>query len=301
MRFDTRGRVAAFAAAVTAVGLFSVSSPAQAEEPGEEYRTVVTDLVNHPDRGNGTPAVWAMDTFTRTFEITGAPGYVLRQEQPTLVEADEPDPPADAVAQVAEAKKESNPEFNVCDLVKKLRLKWTYHAEATDKGTFKTLGGATRSPEAGAALLGDIPGTMSGGFTADFIAPAHWCSFDDSDLAGTIDTGDAPRSSEWVKALFGERARGDLINDDWAWTYKTCVEEWVESGEGNSGDITGKPCPTTPAPTTPAPPVVVTAQLPVTGASVTSPAVIGGVLVVVGAALLVGLAVTRRRRASGTV
>lgn len=301
MRFTTRsnaGRLAAFAATATAVGLFGFGSAAQAEEPGEESRTVVTNLVNHPDSGAGSPEMWALDAITRTFDIVGGPEYVRREQQPSLVGADEPDPPADVATQVAEAKKEPEPEFNVCDLVKKFHLKWQYHADGVDKGTFKTLVGATRSPEAGAALLGDVPGTVVGGFSADFIAPAHWCSFDDSDLAGTIDTGDAPRSSGWVTALFGEKAKGDLINDDWAWTYTTCSEKWVNSGEGNSGDITGKPCPTTPAPTTSAPPAVVTAQLPVTGASVTSPAVIGGVLVVVGAALLAGLALTRRRRAA---
>jgi hypothetical protein len=281
-------------AAITAAGLFGFAAPAQAEEPTEESRTVVTNLVNQPDHGNGTPDdVWALDTFTRTVEIVGGPDYVVVTEEAI---------PADIDQQVAEAI-EQDPEFNVvCDLVEEFGLKWNYHADVTDKGTFKTLAGETLSPSAGAPLLGNVSGTMVGGFTVDFTAPAHWCSFNDSKLKGTIDTGKAPRSSEWLKCLFGDEFDGEPLV--YAWTYKTCTEQWVETSENNdgqdeeAGDITGKPCPTaTPAPTTAPPVVVVAAQLPVTGASVTSPAVLGGALVVVGAALLVGLAVTRRRRA----
>jgi len=290
-------------AAVVAAGLFGFAAPAQAEEPTAETRTVVTNLVDREDHGHGTPppGTWALDTFTRTVEITGGPDYVVHQ-QPSLA-ADEPEIPADIDEQVAEAKKAPEPEFNVCDLVKRFRLRWEYHAEVTDNGTFKTLAGATLSPNAGAALLGNVPGTLVGGFTADFTAPAHWCSFNDSKLNGkTLDGDEAPSASEWLKCLFGDKFDGSSINDDWAWTYKTCSEQWVYAADNNdgqdedAGDITGKPCPTTPAPST-APPVIVTAQLPVTGASTTVPAVLGGTLTVVGAALLIGLAATRRRRA----
>lgn len=290
---------AVFAATIVA-GLFGFAAPAQAEEPTAESRTVVTDLVDRADHGHGTPppATWALDTFTRTVEITGGPAYVL--PQPSLTTTEEP-VPADIDEQVAEAKKQPDPEFNVCDLVKRFHLRWKYHAVITDKGIFKTLAGAALSPNAGAALLGDVPGTLVGGFTADFTAPAHWCTFNDTKLNGkTIDGDDAPATSKWLECLF-DKFDGSPINDDWVWTYKTCSEQWVDSADNNdgqdegAGDITGKPCPTTPAPTTQAP--VLTAQLPVTGASVTSPAVLGAVLVVVGAALLAGLALTRRRRA----
>jgi hypothetical protein len=290
-------------ATVTAAGLFGFAAPAQAEEPTEESRTVVTNLVNRADHGPSNPSeTWALDTFTRTVEIVGGPGYVHRTypSAPAVAEVAEPEVPANIDEQVARA-----PRFeDVCDLVKKYSLRWKYHAKVSDKGTFITQAGDELSPRAGVALLGDVPGTMTGGFTADFTAPAHWCSFNPSRLDGkTLDGTDAPGSSEWLKCLFGD-LKGSPQNRDWSWTYKTCTEQWIDAADNNdgqdeeAGDITGKPCPTaTPAPTTAPPVVVVAAQLPVTGASVTSPAVLGGALVVVGAALLVGLAVTRRRRA----
>ena len=203
-------------AAAVAAGVVGFASPAHAEDPGPESRTVVTNLVNHPDHGNGTPDVWALDTFTRTVEITGGPEYVKREQTPSLLTSDEPIP-ADIHKQVAEAKKKPNPEFNVCDLVKAFHLRWKYHAEATDEGTFKTVAGATSSPNAGAALLGDVPGTMVGGFTVDFTAPAHWCSFDPSKLEGTISNGKAPRSSQWLECLFGDKFDGELVDYAWTW------------------------------------------------------------------------------------
>ncbi len=288
----------ALAAGMTGLALFSVAAPAQAEEPGKESRTVITNLVDHPDHGNGTPEVWALDTFARTFEITGGPEYVRHPQPSFAADEAELEVPADIDEQVAEAKKEPDPEFNVCDLVKQFRLRWEYHAVAADEGTFKTLAGATRSPEAGAALLGDVPGTLVGGFSANFTAPAHWCSFDTSWLDGTISNGKAPRSSEWVQTLFGDKAKGDLINNDWTWTYTTCSEEWMETGDGNTGDITGKPCATpSPSPSTTPPPVVVnSAQLPVTGASVSTVVAAGAGMVLLGIAMLGGLALSRRRQ-----
>lgn len=293
--------------AVVTAGLFGFAAPAQAEEPTAETRTVVTDLVDRADHGHGTPppAIWALDDFTRTVEITGGPDYVLH-EQPSLV-ADEPTVPADIDQQVADAKKVDS-KINVCDLVKTFHLRWQYHAEVNDEGTFMTVAGAHLSPNAGAALLGNAPGTLTGGFTADFVAPAHWCSFDDSKLNGKeLEGDDAPATSKWLKFLFGDKLDGSGINDDWSWTYNTCSEQWIDAAsnddgqEDEAGDITGKPCPTpspspTPPPTTAPPVVVVGAQLPVTGASVSVPAVVGGALVVLGAAILAGLAITRRRR-----
>lgn len=297
------GRLATLTAVVAGAGLFGFASSAQAEAPTEESRTVVTHLVDHPDHGSSNPSeTWALDTFTRTVEITGGPDYVPR-EQSSLAAADDPETPADIDDEVAKAKKEPTPEFNVCSLVKKFHLRWQYHATVADKGTFKTVAGEDLSPRAGDALLGDVPGTLVGGFTADFTAPAHWCSFDDSKLNGKTLTGDdAPRSSEWFKCLFGDKLDGSPINDDWTWTYKTCIEQWVDSADNNdgqdeeAGDITGKACPTptpTAVPTTEAPVVVAAAQLPVTGASVTTVVVVGlGFILLGGAAIFAG----RRRR-----
>jgi hypothetical protein len=291
-------------AAITAAGLFGFAAPAQAEEPTEESRTVVTNVVDHDNQGHGDEPLptWAVETFTRTVEITGGPDYVW--SEPSLATAEEPAAPAnidDISKQVAEAKRDHRSD-DVCDQVRRDKLRWEYHAVATDKGTFKTLAGAALSPNAGGPLLGDMPGTLAGGFTVDFTAPAHWCTFDGPKLNGKTFVGDqAPTDAEWLKCLF-DGIRDYTINDNWSWTYKTCTEQWVDAYDNNdgqdeeAGDITGTPCPT-PAPTTAPPVVVVAAQLPVTGASVTSPAVLGGALVVVGAALLVGLAVTRRRRA----
>jgi hypothetical protein len=236
--------------------------------------------------------VWALDTFTRTVNITGGPGYVLRS-----VDDDAPS----MEAQIAETRQQY-PEITLCDLVKHLHLTWAYSAEVEDVGTFVTKAGATLSPNAGAALIGGMPGTMEGGFTANFTAPAHWCSFDASNLDGKTVQGDkAPSTPTWVPSMFGlERT---AINDDWEWTYKTCTEQWWDaadeaSNDGQSeeaGDITGLACPT-PTPTTAPPTVVPNAeQLPVTGASVGGVVAVGGGLVLTGIMLIVGLFVSRRR------
>lgn len=282
----------AFVTAATLLGFSAV--PANAADPAPETKTVTTNLVDHEDRGHGSPppAVWALDTFTRGVTITGGPFYVLPSTEDTE---------ASVAAKIVETQKEK-PEYTLCDVVKYLHLKWNYHAVVKDNGTFVTVAGDTLSPNAGAPLAGDVPGTMTGGFTADLVAPAHWCTFDASDLDGkTVEGSDGPTTPTWVSSLFGSDETA--INDDWAWTYKTCVEQWWDAADEDSsdgtteaaGDITGKPCPTTPAPTT----VTVVAnapQLPVTGASVTTFVAAGVGLVLVGAGLLVGLSVFRRRR-----
>jgi hypothetical protein len=294
MTFTTRsnvGRLTAFVATVTAVGLFGLASPARAEEPVAESRTVVTTLVNHTDNGYGTPSAWAVDNFTRTVEITGGPNYVL-PEQPTALAAE---------AEEATAERKQNPQIDVCDLTRRFHLTWSYHAEVTDEGTFVTKGGSTNSPNAGLPVVAGMNGTMVGSFTADFTAPAHFCTFDAKDLQGQeISSNTGPKTSAWVESLFKHGFKGSSINDDWTRTYTTCTEQWTDAADGpetGTGDITGKPCPT-PATTTSAAPVIVAAQLPVTGASVTSPAVIGIGMVLVGIVLLVGLAFTRRRTQS---
>jgi hypothetical protein len=291
--------LAGCSAIVAGLGLsLAFAGSAQAAEPAEpETRTVTTHVVNREDHGHGSPppAVWALDTFDRTVTLTGGPGYVL----PTAAAAETADAPT-IDSQIAETKKEY-PQFTLCDLVKHLHLIWAYHAVVEDDGTFVTKAGATLSPNNGAALLGGMPGTMEGGFTADLLAPAHWCTFDASDLDGeTVDGSDAPSTPTWVPSLFGSERKA--INDDWAWTYRTCIEKWwdaadEDSNDGQSeeaGDITGLPCPTTPAPTTP-PVVINQGQLPVTGASVTSVIGVGAGLVLTGILLIVGLFVSRRR------
>jgi hypothetical protein len=288
-------RLAALAAVATA-GMLGFATPAHAADPAPETKVVTTYVTARTDNGNGTPTKWAVDDFTREVTITGGPVYVL---------PDNPDlPEVEAPASVARVQQEQ-PQFTLCDVVKYLHLTWKYHADVQDDGTFVTVAGDTNSPNDGLAVIGGMPGTFTGSFTADFTAPAHWCSFDDS-LSDAEVTGDeAPKTSEWVASMFGEKFKGSSINNDWTWTYKTCTEQWwdaadEESSDGTTeaaGDITGKPCPTpspTPVPTTPAA-TPATQQLPVTGASVGGVIFLGLALFLAGAALLAGVAVRSRR------
>ena len=165
-----------------------------------------------------------------------------------------------------------------------------YHAVVTDAGTFKTL--AAHSPQAGTALAADIPGTMSGGFTADFTAAADFAEYNGS-LNGNTYTGPVgagnPSTGNWVATLFTGGIVGSGLNDDWSWTYATCTEHWVNANAGNSGDITGLPT-CAPEPTaTPVP------DLPVTGTDVGRYVLAGGAAVVIGAVLMVFAGRFRRR------
>jgi hypothetical protein len=291
-------RSAGLAVLATIGVVAGATAPAYAD-PAPETKTVTTHVVDRKDHGHGSPppATWALDTFDRTVTITGGPVYVLPGTDNEVPEVS---------AEIAETRQKM-PEITLCDLVKYLHLTWKYHAEVKDLGTFVTLAGATLSPNAGAALLGGVHGTLKGGFSADFTAPAHWCTFDASELDDeTIEGDDAPSASRWVSSMF-DKFDGSSINDDWWWTYTTCVEKWWDAADKDSddgqsdeaGDITGLPCPTTPAPSTPVPTVIVNApQLPVTGASVTTMAAVGSGLLLVGIATLLGLAAFRRRGAS---
>lgn len=287
--------LAALAATAVAGVIGAAAAPAYAAtDPAPETRTVTTHVVDRVDNGHGTPPAWALDTFDRIVEITGGPVYVI----PGVEDESVP-------AMIAETKQEK-PELTLCDLVKYLHLKWTYHAVVKDAGTFVTTGGETSSPNEGVALADDVPGTFSGSFTADFEAAAHWCTFDASDLDGkTTEGNDAPKTSQWVSSLFGEEFKGSSINEDWTWTYKTCVESWWDAADKASndgttdaaGDITGLPCPTpSPTPSVTTATVVANApQLPVTGGKLTGLIAAGiGLLVLGGAAVVLG----RRRRTS---
>jgi LPXTG cell wall anchor motif len=257
-----KNRKLASLAVIVIAGVTGAVASAAPAYAAVETETVTTNVVDRDDHGHGSPppAVWAKDTFTRTVTITG--------------------PDEESTSPVA------------CNTVDSL---WTYHAVVADNGTFVTVAGPTLSPNAGAALAGDVPGTMTGGFTVDFTAAAHWCSFDPSDLDGQTLKGDAtPSTPGWVKSMFSdfEGVEGMDMNDDWGWTYKTCVEQWWDAADPASddgqtdaaGDITGTPCP----PASPEP------SLPITGTSLST--VIGGgaALIIVGG-MLVLLAFRRRR------
>lgn len=220
-------------------GVLAWASPAQAADPKPEHKTVTTTVTDRADSGNH--GIWATDTITRKVELTGGPAYVL------------PGADAQATQATVEKTKTEHPEFTVCDLTDFLNLRWSYTAEVTDTGDFVTLGGAALSPNDGKALTAGAKGTVKGSFTATFTAPAHWCTYDAKPLQGKTLKGDAaPKTSEWVKSLFTDGFAGTSINDDWTWTYETCVEKWWDaadpkSNDGESdaaGDITGKACPT---------------------------------------------------------
>jgi hypothetical protein len=184
-----------------------------------------------------------------------------------------------------------------------------YKATVTDDGSFVALANA-KSPQSGSALPDGVKGSFGGGFTATFKAAAGFATFK-PDAYGKTVTGDEPKTSTWVKGLFGADFTGSSIDDNWKWTYTTCGsakdgEEWVNATDavgGNEGDITGKACPTkspTARPTayrpTVAPPATTdpgaAGGLPVTGTSL--PLYVGGGV----ALLLVGAGavwLTRRR------
>jgi hypothetical protein len=214
-----------------------------------------TSVTNLIDRpDSGITDTWALDTFTRTVQIC-----VVSPSAET------------AAAALATS---------------------TYHAVVTDAGTFKTL--AAHSPQAGTPLAADVPGTLSGGFTADFTAAPGFTDYngklDGKTFTGNVG-GDNPSTGNWIATLFdGGIVSGSGLNDDWSWTYKTCTEQWVNANSGNSGDITGLP--TCPPPTTAAAP---DPSLPVTGANVGRYVVMGGAALVVGVVLVMFAGRVRRR------
>ena len=289
----TKLKFGAAAAVLTLSALTGVAlaSPAQATDPVPEQRSVTTTLTDRDESGNH--GVWAHDRLVRTVVLTGGPAYVV------------PEGAAALDAKVATGD-------GLCESVKALGLRWKYHAEVRDAGSFVTLAGSALSPNDGLALASGVKGEVVGKFTADFEAPAHWCSFDASALAGkTVKGADAPKTSTWVSSLFTSGFSGDSINNDWSWTYTTCVEKWWDAADPKShdgeldkaGDITGKACPTPSVPATnPAGTGPTHAAggtgggktLPVTG-SATSRFVGFGVLVLAAGASLIALSRQRRK------
>lgn len=245
-----------------------LAHPAGAAAP--DCRTVTSHLIDRPDNGHGTPSMWALDTLDR--KIT-----VCHQEAP-------------AVAKVAIET-------------------WTYTATLTDAGTFVTQAGAHGSPNAGVALAGGTKGAVNGHATyLKFTAPHDWGYWNGDAMDGKTFHGSAPSGTDgWIANLWTDGFSGTHI-DSYSWTYKTCVEQWVDSseegnGDGTSdsaGDITGKACPSpspsrTTQPTAPvtSSPVIGAPSLPVTGFPVGLAVTAGAVLVAAGGT---ALALSRRRR-----
>lgn len=226
---------AAAVALVSAFGVLALASPAQATDPAPEHRSVTTTMTDRDESGNH--GIWARDRLVRTVVLTGGPAYVV----------------PDGESAESLTAKVAGQDGDLCGSVKALNLRWRYHADVRDAGSFVTIAGDALSPNSGVALVGGVRGEVAGGFTADFTAPAHWCSFDASALDGkTVAGDDAPATSAWLKTLFTAGFDGVAINDDWSWTYTTCAEKWWDAadpashdGESDAaGDITGAPCPT---------------------------------------------------------
>lgn len=156
----------------------------------------------------------------------------------------------------------------VCATEKPATGDWTYRATVTDTGTFETLAGNSPGKDAaGAQLKGGFKGNVSGHFGATFTAPAWTATTKLDGPAKTVTTG------KWIETAFPGDEKftesGSVV--DWAWTYTTCGgkgEKWVNSEDGNSGDITEKPCPTVSPSPSPSPSASVTAS-PSPSASVT--------------------------------
>lgn len=158
----------------------------------------------------------------------------------------------------------------------------TYHATLTDDGTFT----ASHDPGSGDALPEPVTGSVKGGFTEDFTAAPAFADFDPSAYDGKGFAGtDGGSTSDWVKAVYGGQTFAGQMNQDWAWTYATGCEQWVDSAANNDGQdadagaITGKTCDTgSPTPTKssshPAPSTSHSTPAPATTASTRHAAVV---------------------------
>lgn len=144
---------------------------------------------------------------------------------------------------------------------------WSYKAEVTDSGEFVTLAGAKSPGEKATTLNGGARGTVNGGFTAEFTAPA-WDGKLDTPAASTP-------TGEWVaKAFKGDEqfgVGGPVAG--WGWNYNLCGEKgewWVNAEAGNSGDITERICPVASESPSPTPSQTTTSPSPSTSASPTT-------------------------------
>lgn len=116
---------------------------------------------------------------------------------------------------------------------------WTYTAKVEDSGEFVTLAGTSPGDQAKPLAVG-LKGTVNGGFAGTFTAP-KWITTEDLKTPAK-DTA----TGEWVNTAV-PGAKFNLNGSDWKWTYNLCGEHgewWVNAEAGNSGDITGLPCPT---------------------------------------------------------
>lgn len=269
-----------------------LATPAQAVEPQPETRTLTTHITDRPDSGEDTN-YWALDTFKRDISITGGPYYWV----PSPQNADKDVKATAEVQSEMAAEIKDKDKVWLCDWVKYFHLKWEYTATFKDDGTFKGKEGEKtpgKVAPADTVLPAGVTGQMNGGATAVFLAPAHWCTYDTKDY----DKGEGPNdksTGQWPALLFGPKTKNvELVK--WGWTYTTCgdlkLETWVNTKDGNSGDIVGKACPS-PSPSPVPSPSTVPVSLPLTGPPTSMIVVVAGVLLATG---VVTMVVTRRRR-----
>jgi LPXTG-motif cell wall-anchored protein len=108
---------------------------------------------------------------------------------------------------------------------------WKYQVVASDDGTFTTTG--PHSPGHSMPLMVGLTGAFTGGFSATITGPA---AFDG--LNPHPASTNAKSSGEWIGYIWPGSAGGDKLTA-WGWTYKLCNETWINSADGNKGDITG--------------------------------------------------------------
>lgn len=227
--------------------------------------TVVTDLVNRPDFGHGTPAEtpWALDTIKRTVTISQVKAPAMSIQSDT----------------------------------------WSYQAVVTDEGTFVTKGGEKLSPNKGANLVAGTKGTVTGSFTVDFTAGRCFAAYGGhkGDLSvptskwvahtwggeGIHITTDLDSSYKWTYKTCSE---------SWLDAYNN-----KDGQAADAGDITGKVCPVTPTTAPAVVPVVQPSATPGASAAASLPVTGSNTGFIAGAAVLlvgvgVGLFMISRRR-----
>ena len=190
--------------------------------------TATTTITNDPDSGHGTPAVWAIDTITRTVTVT----------------------------------KGTQVPGTACGLSVSAGC-WSYTAQLSDSGSFVTIPGAGTPNQACAGCAGEhiaspaVSGTIQGNYVVTF--DASYPVADASLVAKTHDDGGVAASPPFTSTTWGEQffpagtSFGNVAGGAYTWTYQVTtfrfpyftVERWTDSssnGDGNSpgaGNITG--------------------------------------------------------------
>jgi len=119
----------------------------------------------------------------------------------------------------------------------------TFCALVTYEGKFDSQADQ-KSPGNTGILTGKEDGTFKGGYRATI----KGSMIEDPEAAlkgniGTVDyqcdiSGNCPGAYNWMTKYFNTSATGFTSNLDWwGWTYKYKNKSWINSSEGNSGDI----------------------------------------------------------------